>query len=199
MTEPVEMDRAGASSFARDIDVFLARQGRSRDWTSTVRAVVFSPGLHFLAAHRLVVAAGRLPVVGRVVKMVLWTLSCHLFRSEIAVSTVLGAGCYVPHPYGIVIGRAVIGEGVQILQNVTIGAARRDDGGCPVIGAGVVIGAGAVILGEVEVGDGAVIGANAVVVGDVPAGCTAVGVPAKVIDRSPRRPSVGDDAPSIPT
>jgi serine O-acetyltransferase len=72
----------------------------------------------------------------------------------------------------------------MIMQQVTIGMI--GDGEVPMIGNGVYIGAGAKIIGKVTVGDGARIGANAVVTEDVPANCTAVGVPARVISRTPK-------------
>ena len=89
----------------------------------------------------------------------------------------------LPHPNGVVIHEdAVIGDDCMIMQQVTIGMIGT--GQVPRIGNGVYIGAGAKIIGKVEVGDGARIGANAVVVDDVPAGCTAVGVRARVIKKS---------------
>lgn len=78
-----------------------------------------------------------------------------------------------------------IGKNCRIACNVTFGARWSKNGldGAPVIGDDVVIGAGAVILGNIHIGDGARIGANAVVLNDVPAGAVAVGVPAKIIQK----------------
>ena len=80
----------------------------------------------------------------------------------------------------IVHPRAVIGDGTLVGPHVTIGG-RSGHQEVPVIGSRVFLGVGARILGPVKIGDGAVIGANAVVVGDVPARALAVGVPAKVV------------------
>jgi len=81
---------------------------------------------------------------------------------------------------GVVVhARAVIGNGVTISQNVTIGG-RNGHHEVPVIEDDVEIGAGACVLGPVRIGRGARIGANAVVLSDVPAGAVAVGVPARV-------------------
>lgn len=93
----------------------------------------------------------------------------------------------LPHPVGIVVGRGVrLGERVTIFQNVTIGAARigdwRDDS-YPSIGDDTVIFAGAVIVGEIKIGSKCVIGANAVVTSDVPDHTTAVGVPARLLNK----------------
>jgi len=106
------------------------------------------------------------------------------YSSEVAQNSVIGAGLYTPHPYGIVIGLCEIGEDVEILQNVTIGKLRASDAGSPRIGHRTKIGAGAVILGDVEIGNNAVIGANAVVLTNVPDNATAVGSPARVLVKS---------------
>lgn len=83
---------------------------------------------------------------------------------------------------GVVVNKdAVIGNNVLIFQNVTIGG--RNGSGAPVICDDVMIGAGAVILGDVVIGRGAQIGANAVVLKSVPENATAVGVPARIIQK----------------
>jgi serine acetyltransferase len=82
----------------------------------------------------------------------------------------------MPHPYGIVIhSKSLIGDGVVIMQQVTIGGRVPGVNEAPVIEDDVYIGAGARILGGVRVGRGATVGANAVVTRDVPAGATVVG------------------------
>jgi len=90
----------------------------------------------------------------------------------------IGPGLYVPHPVGTVITAKQIGANVTLVSGITIGM--RGEGGFPIIGDNVYIGAGARILGGIVVGDGASIGANAVVLKDVPPGATAVGVPAVI-------------------
>jgi serine acetyltransferase len=83
---------------------------------------------------------------------------------------------YLAHPYGIIIhGDTVIGRGVTIMQQVTLGAKDRGAHAAPVIEDDVYIGAGAKVLGAVRIGRGAVIGANAVVTRDIPPFCTVVG------------------------
>lgn len=95
----------------------------------------------------------------------------------------VGKGLTIWHPYGIVIhSQAIIGENVTIRQHVTIGKA-HDEGGVPIIGNNVSIGAGAVIIGEIKIEDNTVIGANAVVTKSCPANSILVGVPAKNISK----------------
>lgn len=94
-------------------------------------------------------------------------------------TTEIGEGTIIPHSVGIVLHQtSVIGKRCKIYQNVTLGNA---DG--PKIGDDVIIGANAVILGDIKVGNGAKIGAGAVVLRDVPDGVTVVGVPAKEISK----------------
>ena len=94
-------------------------------------------------------------------------------------STEIGEGTIIAHSVGIVLHHmSVIGKRCQIYQNVTIGG-----GLGPKIGDDVIIGANAVILGNIIVGDGAKIGAGAVVVKDVPPGVTVVGVPGREIKK----------------
>jgi serine O-acetyltransferase len=100
-----------------------------------------------------------------------------------------GPGFVLIHANGVVInGQVRGGRDVRIEHQVTLGAERRQS---PRIGDGVFIGAGAKLLGAVEVGDYARVGANAVVVDDVPAHSTVVGVPARVVRRR-NRPVAAD-------
>ncbi|EOH91995.1 serine acetyltransferase [Enterococcus villorum] len=106
-------------------------------------------------------------------------LNC-LFPYQLEV----GKGLTIWHPYGIVIhSQAIIGENVTIRQHVTIGKA-HDEGGLPIIGNNVSIGAGAIIIDEIKIGDNTVIGANAVVTKSCPENAVLVGVPAKNISNS---------------
>jgi serine O-acetyltransferase len=92
-----------------------------------------------------------------------------------------GPGFVLIHSTGVVINGTVKGGSrVYIEHQVTIGAERRSS---PVLGSDVFIGAGAKLVGAVNIGDGARIGANAVVVEDVPAHCTVVGIPARIVRR----------------
>jgi len=101
----------------------------------------------------------------------------------------IAGGLQIPHPNGIVIHPdAVIGPNCLILQQVTLGAGGKIPG-YPKIGGHVDIGAGAKLLGGVVIGDNAQIGANTVVLCHVPEGATAVGVPARIIEKN--QPDMG--------
>ncbi len=101
--------------------------------------------------------------------------------ADIPINSHIGGGLLIPHPNGIVIHPDVkVGVNCLIFQQVTIGSVSGST--IPNIGGHVDIGAGAKILGGVQIGDDVNIGANAVVLIDIPAGKTAVGIPAKIIN-----------------
>jgi serine O-acetyltransferase len=109
--------------------------------------------------------------------------SSHALQISIHPSAAVGRSVFLDHGTGIVVGAFVtIGDEVTIMQNVTLGRGGKADGGAPTIGRGVLLSAGATVLGEVVVGDFAKIGAGSIVTTDVPAGCTAVGVPARLVN-----------------
>jgi serine O-acetyltransferase len=107
-----------------------------------------------------------------------------LFQVDIHPATRIGRGVFVDHGTGIVIGEtAVIGDGVSMLQGVTLGGTGADRGDRhPKIGKGVLLGAGAKVLGNIAIGDFAKIASGSVVLKPVPAGCTAAGVPARLVN-----------------
>ena len=113
--------------------------------------------------------------------LLLQSLSSDSLQVSIHPSASIGTSVFLDHATGIIVGAyVVIGDEVTILQNVTIGRKQALPGRAPRIGRGVLLSAGATILGDVSVGDFAKIGAGSVVETDVPAGCTAVGVPARL-------------------
>ncbi|MDB6066747.1 MAG: serine O-acetyltransferase [Pedosphaera sp.] len=92
------------------------------------------------------------------------------------IASKLPCNLIMPHPYGIVIhSKAVLGEGLVIMQQVTVGARNVDDL-APVIEEDVFIGAGAKVLGGIRIGRNCTIGANAVVTRDLPSGSTVIGI-----------------------
>lgn len=108
-------------------------------------------------------------------------------QAEIDLNAEIGGGLLIPHPNGLVIHpSARIGPNCLLLQQVTLGTVEGNPE-APSLGFHVDVGAGARILGPVHIGDHAVIGANAVVLTDVPAHATAVGIPAKVLEKRKER------------
>jgi serine O-acetyltransferase len=142
------------------------------------------PGLHAIAMHRL---AHRCWSRG-----LHWParLVSHLGRFltgiEIHPGATIGRRVFIDHGFGVVIGEtAVVGDDCTIYQGVTLGGTSLSKGvkRHPTLERGVLIGAGAKVLGGFTVGEGATVGSNAVVVKPVPAGATAVGNPARIIEK----------------
>jgi serine O-acetyltransferase len=108
---------------------------------------------------------------------------------DLPCETKLGRRCRIDHFGGIIIsGDAVFGDDCILRNGVTVGLRRTGRRGAPVIGNRVDIGAGAKILGNIQIGDDVAIGANAVVISDVPCNSIAVGVPATIRPRRPPQP-----------
>lgn len=164
------------------IDAVIARDPAAR---SRLEVVLCYPGVHAVAAHRLTHTLWRmrLKLLARVVSM----LARLLTAIEIHPAATVGKRLFIDHGFGVVIGEtASIGDDVTIYHDVTLGGTSlAQEIRHPQIGNGVIIGAGAQLLGPISVGDYARIGSNAVVVGNVPAGATMVGIPARVVESKP--------------
>ena len=163
-----------------DIACILDRDPAAR---STWEILTCYPGLHAIYIHKLArwFWLHRLPWLGR--------FTSHIGRwltgIEIHPGAKIGSCVFIDHGMGVVIGEtAEVGDGCTIYQGVTLGGTSlyRGQKRHPTLGPGVVVGAGAKILGGFEVGAGARIGSNAVVVKAVPAGATVVGIPGKIVE-----------------
>lgn len=142
------------------------------------------PGIHAVWIHRL--SYGLWKVGFKWLARVL-SNSARLFTGiEIHPAAQIGRRFFIDHGMGVVIGEtAVIGDDCTLYHGVTLGGTSWQKGKRhPTLGKDVVVGAGAKVLGPIEIGDGARIGSNAVVVNSVPAGATVVGVPGKLVERS---------------
>jgi serine O-acetyltransferase len=140
------------------------------------------PGFHALLLHRIAHRCwrGGLRWLGRFISH----LTRWLTGIEIHPGAVVGRRVFIDHGMGVVIGEtAEVGEDCTLYHGVTLGGTSWAKGKRhPTLGKGVVVGAGAKILGPIVVGDGAKIGSNAVVVKPVPAGATAIGIPARLVE-----------------
>jgi len=140
------------------------------------------PGVHALLVHRVAHAleGAGVPLVPRSMAYASRTLT----GIEIHPAARIGEGFFIDHGMGVVIGEtAEIGDDCTLYHGVTLGGTSWNKGKRhPTLGKGVVVGAGAKILGPILIGEGARIGSNAVVVKEVPAGATAIGIPARIIE-----------------
>lgn len=140
------------------------------------------PGLHALILHRIAHCGRHLPLFPRLLSH----LGRFLTGIEIHPDANLGVGICIDHGNGVVIGETTrIGDGATLYQGVTLGGTGNTaDRRHPQLGRNVTVGAGAVVLGNLNIGDNVRIGAGAVVVGDVPANSTVVGIPGRVVRHS---------------
>lgn len=140
-------------------------------------------GFHATLAHRIayLLWKGHVPVVPRLLSH----LARFLTGIEIHPGAVIGRSFFIDHGMGVVIGEtAEIGDHVTLYQGVTLGGTGKEIGKRhPTIGNHVIIGAGAKVLGAINIGDYVRIGANAVVLRSVSEHATVVGVPGKIIKR----------------
>lgn len=119
-----------------------------------------------------------------IIPRVLHFLSAQLSGVRIGNWVLIGEGAYIPHGQVVIDGFVRIGRGAILNPWTTIGLKQGSFEG-PTLGENVFVGTGAKVLGAIHVGANARIGANAVVLSDVPAGATAVGAPARMIERGP--------------
>ncbi|SAL10861.1 serine acetyltransferase [Caballeronia sordidicola] len=157
------------------------------------------PGFHAIVLHRIAHASWMSGArwLGRFVSQ----FARFMTGIEIHPGATLGRRVFIDHGMGVVIGEtAVIGDDCTIYQGVTLGGTSLARGAKrhPTLEQGVIVGAGAKVLGAFTVGAQAKIGSNAVVVKPVPAGATAVGNPARVVMPAAARPAQKDCAPERP-
>jgi len=169
----------------RELCMFVREDwaANGRDWTK--------PGFRALVVYRF--GVWRMSLHSKVSRAPFSMLYRFFFRRvrnrygiEFPYSVKAGRGIVIEHQGAIVVhGNAQLGDGCIIRQGVTLGNKNLNAPfDAPILGCGVNVGAGAKVLGKVRVGDFALIGANAVVVSDVPEGCIAVGIPARIINKS---------------
>ena len=160
-------------------DQIISMKKRDPAARSFLEIILCYPGLHALFFHRVahVLWNYKLYLIARFVSHI----SRFLTAIEIHPAAKIGKRFFIDHGVGVVIGEtAEVGDDVFIYHQVTLGATTsKKIKRHPTIGDGVIIGAGAKLLGPINVGKEAKIGANSVVVSDVPSGATMVGIPAK--------------------
>lgn len=176
-----------ADTFRVDLAAVLDRDPAC---TRMIEAVLYFKGFHAIEAHRLahwLYRKGR-----RDFAFYLQSTASVVFQTDIHPAVPMGRGVFLDHATSLVIGgTAVIEDDVSILQDVTLGGTGKEIGDRhPKIRRGVLLGAGAKILGNIEIGEGSHVGAGSVVLKPVPPHTTVAGVPARVLGK------VRDAAPS---
>lgn len=162
-------------------------EGEKANILTLIDNMLFNTGFQAVLLYRISNWAYNLkiPILPRAIN---W-YSRFLTSSDISYAAHIEEGLLIIHGMGVVIGANVkIGKNVKLLNDCTLGNRlgeneNRNDGQ-PEVGSNVVIGVGSRLLGPIKIGDNAKIGANSVVLVDVPSGCTAVGSPARIINKN---------------
>lgn len=167
-----------SDAFRADIAAILDRDPAT---TRFIEPILYFKGFHAIQTHRLahwLWTSGR-----RDFALYLQSRASAVFQCDIHPAVTIGRGIFLDHATGLVVGAtAVIEDDVSILQDVTLGGTGKEMGNRhPKIRRGVMIGAGAKVLGNIEVGSCARIAAGSVVLKSVPAKTTVAGVPARVV------------------
>lgn len=164
-----------------DFQIIFDRDPAARN---PLEVLLCYPGFHALALHRVAhwLYSLELPVLPRLLSHV----SRLLTGIEIHPGATIGRGVFIDHGMGVVIGEtAIVGDYCLIYQGATLGGTGKESGKRhPTLGNGVVVGAGAKVLGNLQIGDRVRIGAGSIVLRDVPEDCTVVGVPGRIISRT---------------
>mgnify|MGYP002777899571 CR=1 FL=1 len=172
------------ASLKADFQIIFERDPAARNW---LEVAFCYPGLQALLFHRF---AHWLWVLGLpFLPRLLSHLGRFLTGIEIHPGATIGQGVFIDHGMGVVIGEtAIIGNYCLIYQGVTLGGTGKESGKRhPTLGENVVVGAGAKVLGNIQIGNDVRIGAGSVVLRDVPSDCTVVGVPGRVVYRGGTR------------
>ena len=180
--EAIEHDETIAEGFRADL---VATFDRDPACDRYIEPLLYFKGYHAIQTHRLahwLLKSGR-----RDFALYLQSRSSEVFQTDINPAARIGKGIFLDHATGLVVGEtAVIEDDVSLLQGVTLGGTgKEDEDRHPKIRRGVLIGAGAKVLGNIEVGHCARIAAGSVVLKPVPPMTTVAGVPAKVVGDAP--------------
>lgn len=164
-----------------DFRIIFERDPAARNW---LEVLFCYPGLQALLMHRFAhrLFRLRLPFIPRLMSHI----ARFLTGIEIHPGARIGCGVFIDHGMGVVIGEtAIVGNYALIYQGVTLGGTGKESGKRhPTLGENVVVGAGAKVLGNLQIGDNVRIGAGSVVLRDVPSDCTVVGVPGRIVYRA---------------
>jgi serine O-acetyltransferase len=178
--EALESSPEIGAAIRSDLAAVLERDPAAR---SLAIPFLYFKGFHALQAYRVAHALWNRE--RRPLAQYLQSRIAEAFNVDIHPAARIGQGILIDHGTGVVIGEtAVVGDNVSMLHGVTLGGTGKSSGDRhPKVGRGVMIGAGAKILGNVRIGEGAKIAAGSVVLNEVPPHTTVAGIPAKVVGR----------------
>ena len=173
-------------TLGRDLRAVLQRDPAAR---SKLEVALLYPGFHAVVFHRLSHGLWRRGF--RFLARLVATMSRFVTGIEIHPGATIGPGFFIDHGFGVVVGETTeIGSDVTLYQGVTLGGTSLEPGKRhPTLGNDVIVGAGAKVLGPINLGDCVRVGSNAVVVKDVAPNTTVVGIPAKPVAEHAAAPS----------
>lgn len=170
-----------------DLDVYAYRLGLNK-WASPLMIFIY-PTTWPIVIYRFgnwILKKCKIPIIKEILFIIYFIfkrLSEILTGIEIAQNAQIGKGLFIGHLGGVIIGNSSIGDYPSFHEGVTIGGAGRGENhGTPTIGNLVYFGAGAKVIGRINVGNNVIIGANAVVVKDIPDNVSIGGIPAKILN-----------------
>ncbi len=177
--EAISDDASIGDSVRADLSAIFERDPACN---SHIEAFLYYKGFHALECYRVghwLWAQNRRPMA-----LFFQSRVSELFDVDIHPAAQLGRGIMIDHATGVVIGEtAVVEDDVSMLHGVTLGGTGKETGDRhPKVRRGVLLSMGAKVLGNIEIGEYSRVGAGSVVLKSVPAGCTAVGVPAKLVN-----------------
>ena len=192
---PVETVKRFVETVNNDVESVCERDPAAK---SKMEVLFLYSGVHALVAyrvaHKLYLSKHYFPA--RLISQVARGIT----GIEIHPGATIGKGLFIDHGMGVVIGETTeIGDNCTLYQGVTLGGTGKETGKRhPTLGNNIMVGAGAKVLGPVEIGDNAKIAAGAVVLQEIPENSTAVGIPAKVVRQSGKKVANDLDQIHIP-
>ena len=176
----INVIKRGITKVKEDIKVIYDKDPAAKN---IVEVIFCYPGLHALIAYRFAhrLYKWHIPLFPRIISYITRIIT----GIEIHPAAQIGRRFFIDHGEGVVIGETtIVGDDVLIYQQVTLGGTGKEQGKRhPTIGNNVIIGAGAKVLGNINIGNYVRVGAGSVVIEDVPDNSTVVGIPGRIIER----------------
>lgn len=161
-------------------DEIVSTRERDPAAKNDIEIILLYSGLHAVVSHRIAYRIWKCNL--KLIARLLSQISRFFTGIEIHPGAQIGRGLFIDHGMGVVIGETtIIGDNCTLFQGVTLGGTGKETGKRhPTLGNNVVVGAGAKVLGNIEIGDNSYVGANAVILKPVPSNATVVGVPGHI-------------------
>ncbi len=179
------------NNLSADFQIIFERDPSARNW---LEVLFCYPGIQALFGHQVAhwLYCRKIPFIPHGISYFVRFIT----GIEIHPGAKIGKGVFIDHGMGVVIGEtAIVGDYSTIYQGVTLGGTGKEQGKRhPTVGQNVVVGAGAKVLGNIEIGDRARIGSGSVVLRNIPSDCTVVGVPGRIVRRQGKLVNQGDDS-----